>query len=73
MKFLYTYKKKFKRYWMQIIIRFIGGKDMATVYTTLIVRGLKKYSEVPAVLQPEVKRQLEALELGYLAQKLIKS
>ncbi|MEK4343283.1 CD1375 family protein [Brevibacillus sp. FSL L8-0710] len=41
---------------------------MATIYVTLIVRGYKQYSDVPDVLKPEVKRQLEQLELGNLAQ-----
>jgi hypothetical protein len=43
-------------------------KDMVTVYVTLIVRGYKTYSQVPATLQPQVKVELEALELGELAQ-----
>jgi hypothetical protein len=42
--------------------------DMVTVYVTLIVRGYKTYSQVPATLQPQVKAELEALELGELAQ-----
>jgi hypothetical protein len=43
-------------------------KDMVTVYVTLIVRGYKTYSQVPTTLQPQVKAELEALELGELAQ-----
>lgn len=42
--------------------------DMVTVYVTLIIRGYKTYSQVPATLQPQVKAELEALELGELAQ-----
>ncbi len=42
--------------------------DMVTVYVTLIVRGYKTYSQVPSTLQPQVKAELEALELGELAQ-----
>lgn len=45
-----------------------GGETMATIYVTLIVRGYKTFADVPDVLKPEVKRQLEALELGDLAQ-----
>ncbi|WP_269148788.1 CD1375 family protein [Fictibacillus phosphorivorans] len=41
---------------------------MVTVYVTLIVRGYKTYSQVPSTLQPQVKAELEALELGELAQ-----
>jgi len=40
---------------------------MATIYVTLIVRGYKTFADVPTVLKPEVKNQLEALELGELA------
>lgn len=41
-------------------------KDMAVVYVSLIVKGLKKYSQVPAPLKNQVKELLIALELEYL-------
>lgn len=41
---------------------------MAEVYATLIIKGLKTYEQVPAVLKPRVKAVLEALELPELAQ-----
>lgn len=41
---------------------------MAEVYATLIIKGLKTYEQVPAVLKPKVKAVLEALELPELAQ-----
>jgi hypothetical protein len=44
------------------------NSDMVTVYVTLIVRGYKTYSQVPDTLKPQVKAELEALELGELAQ-----
>lgn len=34
---------------------------MSTVYTTLIVKGYKTYADVPDILKPEVKAELEAL------------
>ncbi|TYS66384.1 hypothetical protein FZD47_02540 [Bacillus infantis] len=43
-----------------------GGENMATIYVTLIVRGYRTYSQVPEVLKPQVKEQLEILELGEL-------
>lgn len=36
---------------------------MATVYVSLIIKGLKTFDQVPVKLQDEVKRQLNALEL----------
>lgn len=41
---------------------------MAEVYATLIIKGLKTYEQVPAILKPRVKAVLEALELPELAQ-----
>lgn len=41
-------------------------KDMAEVYATLIIKGVKTYAEVPAVMKPKVKAVLEALDLGEL-------
>lgn len=41
---------------------------MVTVYVTLIIRGYKTFAQVPDLLKPAVKEELEALELGYLAQ-----
>ena len=43
-----------------------GGVDMATIYTTLIVKGLKTYADVPTILKARVKEQLIALELEEL-------
>ncbi|MGF9711610.1 CD1375 family protein [Paenibacillus naphthalenovorans] len=40
---------------------------MATIYVTLIVRGYKTFCDVPTSVQAEVKRQLEAIEMGELA------
>lgn len=42
-------------------------KDMAEVYATLIIKGVKTYAQVPAVIKPKVKAVLEALDLGELA------
>lgn len=42
-------------------------KDMAEVYATLIIKGVKTYAEVPEVIKPKVKAVLEALDMGELA------
>lgn len=48
---------------------FLGVIDvMAMVYATLIVKGVKKFSDVPAVLQPQVRQILTDLEVPELAQ-----
>ena len=41
---------------------------MVTVYVTLIIRGRKTFAQVPDLLKQDVKEELEALELGYLAE-----
>ena len=41
---------------------------MAEVYATLIIKGLKTFEQVPAVLKSKVKAVLEAIELPELAQ-----
>ena len=43
------------------------GEAMDVIYATLIIRGLKTYKEVPAIIKPRVKKVLEGLELGELA------
>ncbi len=41
---------------------------IATIYVTLILSGDKTYAQVPAQIKPEVKRQLEVLGYGHLAE-----
>jgi hypothetical protein len=41
-----------------------GGDTVVTVYTTLIVKGYKTFTQVPVNLQPAVEDELEALGLG---------
>lgn len=43
------------------------GEAMDVIYATLIIRGLKTYKEVPAIIKPRVKKVLEGLDLGELA------
>lgn len=38
-------------------------KDMAIVYATLIVKGLKTLDQVPSLIRSQVKEVLEALEI----------
>lgn len=37
---------------------------MVAVYSTLIIRGLKTYEQVPDKLKPQVKEYLYAMGLG---------
>lgn len=41
---------------------------LALLYATYIMRGLKKYSDVPELLKPQVKQILEDEGLGHLAE-----
>lgn len=41
---------------------------IATIYVTLILEDLKTFAQVPTHIKPEVKRQLEALGYGHLAE-----
>lgn len=53
------------------IVKFLLRKEkqtMAEVYATLIIKGVKTFDQVPAIIQPKVKAVLEALDLGELAQ-----
>lgn len=40
---------------------------LAVLYATYIIKGLKKFEEVPNVLKPEVRQALEDLDMGHLA------
>ena len=54
-----------------VFIQFIIGKEiktMAVVYATLIVRGAKEFSEVPAKIKEQVKQVLIDLDCGELAE-----
>lgn len=42
--------------------------DMAVIYATLIVKGKKTFTQVPAVLKDQVKQILIDLELPELAE-----
>ena len=57
--------KRFLRFFMEV-------KDiMVTVYATLIIKGMKKISQVPAVIRPQVEEILkELLEVDELPQDL---
>jgi hypothetical protein len=53
------------------ILRLLLRKEeqtMAEVYAILIIKGVKTFDQVPAIIQPKVKAVLEALDLGELAQ-----
>ena len=51
-------------------ILFIGKKEasqMAVIYVALIIKGIRTYESVPAVIKPKVKELLEQLDLADLA------
>jgi len=54
------------------IILYLMGKEvrnqMAVIYATLIVKGLKTFADVPGVLKEQVRAILIALELPELAE-----
>ena len=39
---------------------------MAVIYVALIIKGIRTYASVPAVIKPKVKELLEQLELNDL-------
>lgn len=44
-------------------------KDMAVIYATLIIKGLRTFASVPDRIKPQVKEVLEALEVPELAEE----
>lgn len=53
------------------ILKYILRKEideMAAVYATLIIKGLKTFTEVPELVKPKVKEVLEGIDMGELAQ-----
>lgn len=53
------------------LIRILLGKevnDMAVVYATLIIKGKKKFSDVPDKIKDQVKEVLVDLDCGDLAE-----
>ena len=54
-----------------LIIKILFRKDvesMAIIYATLIVKGKKEYTDVPARIKEQVKQVLIDLDLGELAE-----
>ncbi len=49
-----------------ILIKEREVKEMAVIYVALIVKGIRTYASVPAVIKPKVKELLEQLELNDL-------
>jgi hypothetical protein len=53
-----------------LILKILFGKDvkeMAIVYATLIVKGKKTFSDVPALIKEQVREVLIDLDCGDLA------
>lgn len=57
---------KSKTWWKAAGVRAV--KTMAEVYATLIIKGVKTFDQIPAIIQPKGKAVLEAPDFGELAQ-----
>lgn len=58
---------------LDFILLFIFRKEvstMAVIYAQLIIKGKRKYSQVPAKLKDSVKEVLEAMDLDNLDELL---
>ena len=49
-----------------LLIKKKEAVNMAVIYVALIVKGIRTYASVPAVIKPKVKELLEQLELNDL-------
>lgn len=49
-----------------LLIKEQEEKDMAVVYVSLIIKGKKRFSQVPNLIKEEVRQLLIDLELEYL-------
>ena len=73
MMFLKSCVKRFVRFLKRIVelfklfIELLRGElDMAVIYATLIIKGYKKFSDVPDALKEKVREILEQLEVPEL-------
>lgn len=58
---------------LDLIILFFSrkeAKEMAVIYAQLIIKGKRKYSQVPAKLKDSVKEILEAMDLDNIDELL---
>ena len=70
--FLKTCAKRLERFWkanlLSLILKRKGVDDVAVVYATLIIKGLKTFAQVPDKLKAQVREILEALDCPELAE-----
>lgn len=76
MKFLTRSGQKSSLCWMVTMLNlflFLFGKvvkkDMAVIYATLIVKGVKTFSEVPAKIKDQVRQVLIDLDCDHLIEE----
>ena len=50
--------------WIAFVIHRREVANMAVVYATLIVKGLKTIEQVPSIIRPQVEEILAALEVN---------
>ena len=53
---------------LSLILKRKGVENMAVVYATLIIKGLKTFAQVPDKLKPQVREILIALDCPELAE-----
>lgn len=51
------------RTWLSLLILGKEGEYVAVIYATLIIKGAKKFSEVPGYINDEVRQVLIDLEV----------
>lgn len=58
-----------KKYLFNFILFLLGKgvKDVAIIYATLIIKGVKNYADVPVRIKEQVKQVLIDLDCGDLA------
>lgn len=63
--------KLIQAFLLWLLLKTLKGGDImpiAVIYVALIIEGDKTYAQVPTKVKPEVKRQLELLGYGDLAE-----
>lgn len=60
--------RRIKLFTLRLLLR-KGEKDMAVIYATLIIKGLRTFASVPDRIKPQVREVLEALEVPELAEE----
>ena len=52
-----------------LLFRKVVNNDMAVIYATLIVKGLKKFNDVPEMIKNQVKQVLIDIDCEHLIEE----